>query len=922
MARGLETTTKFKVDVSELKAGLKSANDAIALTNSEFKKSTAGMKKWGDSADGIKAKITQLKSVNRSYQQILDAYKSKYDAVIKKEGENSSSANSLKIKINNLEGAIKGNETAIKNYSQDLTDMAKESLTGADATQKLSDGFTVVKGVIANLVASGIQELTSSIVDFGRSAVETGMNFESSMSNVAALSGATGDELDSLEKTARQYGATTQFSASQAADALGYMALAGWDANQSTSALGGVLDLAAASGMDLASASDMVTDYLSAFGLQASDSAKFADELAYAQANSNTTAEALGEAFKNCAANMNASGQSVETTTAALAMLANQGLKGSEAGTALTAIMRDMTAKMKDGAIQIGDTSVQVQDASGNYRDLTDILADVEAATEGMGDAQKASALSTTFTADSIKGMNLILNAGTDTMKNFKTSLDDCDGAASDMASTMNDNLSGDVKTMQSALEELQLKLYDDFQEPLRQIVQAITNDIIPAIQDFSEKAIDVFENKILPAVKTALGWIIDHKDGIVAALAAIVAGVAAFKIVTIIQSAVQVFMTLKTAIEAVGVAQTALNIIMAMNPIGLIVAAVAALVAAFVYLWNTSEGFRNFWIGLWDNVKAVFEAFVENWTAGWQAIGEFFTSIWNAISGFFTETIPNAFSSLVTFISTALDNIKIFITNTVNNIVVFVTNAIPNFIKNIIQWIAQLPGEVWAELSKVISKVVTWGKSMISEGRSKAAGFVSSVWSEVRAIPGKVWNGIVGAVDKVVEWGGKLLSAGANAGNELVNGVWSAIRGLPDMVVSIGGDLVRGIWNGIASTAGWFYDRIAGWVGDVTSFLKRLFGIGSPSKLMRDEVGKWLPMGMAEGINEKASIAVDAMRNTSDQIVNAGVPSAVNSAGGGIGGAVVNNNFVQNNYSPKELSRLDIYRQSKNLLNYNFIGG
>ena len=351
MARGLETTTKFKVDVAELKAGLKSANDAIALTNSELKKSTAGMKKWGDSADGIKAKITQLKSVNQSYQQILDAYKNKYNEVIKKEGENSSSANSLKIKINSLEGAIKGNETAIKNYSQDLTDMAKESLTGADATQKLSDGFTVVKGVIANLVADGINKLTSSIIDFGKNAIETGMNFESSMSNVAALSGATGDELDSLEKTARQYGATTQFSASQAADALGYMALAGWDAEQSTDALGGVLDLAAASGMDLASASDMVTDYLSAFGLQASDSAKFADEMAYAQSNSNTTTEQLGEAVKNCAANMNASGQSVETTTSALAMLANQGLKGSEAGTALTAIMRDMTAKMKDGAV-------------------------------------------------------------------------------------------------------------------------------------------------------------------------------------------------------------------------------------------------------------------------------------------------------------------------------------------------------------------------------------------------------------------------------------------------------------------------------------------------------------------------------------------------------------------------------------------
>ena len=203
--------------------------------------------------------------------------------------------------------------------------------------------------------------------------MELGQNFTSTMSEVQAISGATGDELETLEACAREFGATTTFSASEAAEALKYMALAGWDVEQSTSALGGVLNLAAASGMELGAASDMVTDYLSAFGMEADQAAYFADLLASAQASSNTTAEALGEAYKNCAANLNAAGQDVETVTSLLEGMANQGYKGSEAGTALAAIMRDITNAMDKGQIKIGDTSVAVMDAEGNFRDLTDI---------------------------------------------------------------------------------------------------------------------------------------------------------------------------------------------------------------------------------------------------------------------------------------------------------------------------------------------------------------------------------------------------------------------------------------------------------------------------------------------------------------------------------------------------------------------
>lgn len=352
---------------------------------------------------------------------------------------------------------------------------------------KLKGKFSVAFAAIGGIVAG------FSMAEMARQIVETGQKFEYSMSNVAALSGATGDELGALEAKAREMGASTTFSASEAADALGYMALAGWDANESMEGLPGVLSLAQAGQMDLAAASDLVTDYLSAFGMEADETTRMVDVLAYAQANANTTVDGLGMAFKNVAANAHAAGMDVETTSAAISMMANQGLKGSEAGTALSAVLRDMTAKASDGAIAIGDQTVAIADSQGNYRDFTAILGDVAAATEGMGEQEKAAALMTTFTADSIKGLNLMLNAGADEMASFRDELYNSSGAAETMADVMTDNLTGDIKEFQSALEELQLKIYDSLKEPLRDATQFATNVVVPGltmmVQNFDKLA-------------------------------------------------------------------------------------------------------------------------------------------------------------------------------------------------------------------------------------------------------------------------------------------------------------------------------------------------------------------------------------------------------------------------------------------------
>lgn len=396
--------------------------------------------------------------------------------------------------LNEAENSADKCATSIDEYGRANKTAAKES-------KDLGD---VAKVALGNIAADAASKLADAAVDAAKAMVEVGSNFEAAMSQVKAISGASGASLDQMASKAKQLGSTTKFSATEVAEGFKYMSLAGWDTKQMLDAIDGVVNLAAASEMDLGSASDMVTDYLSAFGLAASDAGRMVDEMVYAQSHSNTSTEQLGDAFGNCAANMNAAGQSMETTTAILEAMANQGTKGSEAGTALAAVMRDITQKMKDGAIQIGNTSVAVTDSNGNFRDLVDILADVQSATDGMGTAQKASALSSTFTARSIKAVNQVLNEGTDNIRSYKDALEESDGAAKTAADTMMDNFKGAVTEAQSAAEGLGVAVFEKVSGPLTGIVDvaadamgAITKALTPPPKSDLEQFLDNVESKI-----------------------------------------------------------------------------------------------------------------------------------------------------------------------------------------------------------------------------------------------------------------------------------------------------------------------------------------------------------------------------------------------------------------------------------------
>jgi TP901 family phage tail tape measure protein len=722
-----------------------------------------------ETMDDAGGEAETLRSTISKQEDTLQQLKQRYVDVATEQGETSDEARELARQIQDLSSELHENKTKLSDteYAADKLDNSLEEVESS--AKKADDGFTMFKATLANLAADAIMRAVDGIKNLVGNVIELGQNFTSTMSEVSAISGATGEDFEKLEACAREYGATTVFSASNAAEALKYMSLAGWDADQSTSALGGVLNLAAASGMELGAASDMVTDYLSAFAMEAGDAAYFADLLSYAQSHSNTTAEALGEAYKNCAANLNAAGQDVETVTSLLEGMANQGYKGSEAGTAMAAIMRDITNGMKDGAIKIGETSVAVMDAQGNFRDLTDILTEVEAATNGMGDAERAVALSSTFTADSTKGLNLILNEGMDNIAGYEEELRGASGSAEEMANIMNDNLSGDVAAMNSAFEELGLKIYDALESKLRAGVQFITNGVIPAIE-----------------------WLGGHIPEVTIAVSGLGAVIAAMNWGTISSKIAMVKGTLvKLAAALGGVSLPAIAII----------AVITAVALAFTNLWKNNEEFRNKITAIWDGIKAKFDEFGQGIVDRLNALGfefEDITEVMKAVWDGFCEVLAPIFEGVFQQISNILNEALDILTGLFDIFAGIFTGDWDM----VWQGVQEVFGAVW---DFVVATFENWISTFTSLADTVLGWFGTdweTVWTNVKTFFSDTWNAI------------------SSFFSGILTGIKTFFTDTWNAIVSFFSGILSGIYSSVTGTMTEIHDTFTNIWDSITGFL------------------------------------------------------------------------------------------------------
>lgn len=722
-----------------------------------------------ETMDDAGGEAETLRSTISKQEDTLQQLKQRYVDVATEQGETSDEARELARQIQDLSSELHENKTKLSDaeYAADKLDNSLEEVESS--AKKADDGFTMFKATLANLAADAIMRAVDGIKNLVGNVIELGQNFTSTMSEVSAISGATGEDFEKLEACAREYGATTVFSASNAAEALKYMSLAGWDADQSTSALGGVLNLAAASGMELGAASDMVTDYLSAFAMEAGDAAYFADLLSYAQSHSNTTAEALGEAYKNCAANLNAAGQDVETVTSLLEGMANQGYKGSEAGTAMAAIMRDITNGMKDGAIKIGETSVAVMDAQGNFRDLTDILTEVEAATNGMGDAERAVALSSTFTADSTKGLNLILNEGMDNIAGYEEELRGASESAEEMANIMNDNLSGDVAAMNSAFEELGLKIYDALESKLRAGVQFITNGVIPAIE-----------------------WLGGHIPEVTIAVSGLGAVIAAMNWGTISSKIAMVKGALvKLAAALGGVSLPAIAII----------AVITAVALAFTNLWKNNEEFRNKITAIWDGIKAKFDEFGQGIVDRLNALGfefEDITEVMKAVWDGFCEVLAPIFEGVFQQISNILNEALDILTGLFDIFAGIFTGDWDM----VWQGVQEVFGAVW---DFVVATFENWISTFASLADTVLGWFGTdweTVWTNVKTFFSDTWNAI------------------SSFFSGILTGIKTFFTDTWNAIVSFFSGILSGIYSSVTGTMTEIHDTFANIWDSITGFL------------------------------------------------------------------------------------------------------
>lgn len=680
-------------------------------------------------------------------------------------------------------------------------DMAGEQLSGF-ASGGVADALGSIGAAAETAGRALTMHITGKLLDVGQAALQVGMDFDASMSNVYGLMSSLNlsqAQMDALRDTAREMGATTKFSASEAADAMGYMALAGWDDAQVIAGIPGVLNLAAAANMDLAKASDIVTDTMTPFGMAADRAGEAADVFAYAQANSNTTVEALGEAMKYAAPTADAFGMTLQDTAAAMGVLANAGIKGSQGGTTLNAMLRDMKNNAKNGAIAIGKTKVALTNADGSYRSYAAIIRDIDKATSSMTASQRDAALGAIFGDESLKGILATLKQGPDALDAMTEGMYACGGAAEDMAATMGDNLKGDLAILESGAQDMAIALSDWLMPAARGVVQGITDMIgkFNALDDGTKntifrigamaaaagplllnggKVLTLLSgvNPLVVGLGAAAVLAYTHSDALQGMVAKLGDGVTAFG--AALESgagftvAFSAGLTAAFGEEAAGKVLGAIEgIKTAISTVGDVLTTVTDAVGTFFGSLFDGEGLKQ----SWDNAAAVISGY------DWTALG---TSILSGVTGALDaagEWLKNIFTAGLT----AAKGVNWFELGTsIHDGIQTILDTAGGWLKSLFEAGKTAAGEIsWADIGTAIWNGVTSVLDMAGNflsglfGLGKDSAIANVDWS---AIGTAIWNGVTGVIDAAGSWLSSLFGFGKSAAEGLSwNEVGTAIQ-------------------------------------------------------------------------------------------------------------------------------------------------
>lgn len=765
----------------------------------------------------------------------------------------------------------------------------------ATAMQKIAATGEKLKTTGDNISNAGqkLLPVTAAVTGMGAASLKTAADFESSMSQVQATMGITKDSMstvdgqsvntmDKLSELAKKMGSETAFSATECSQALNYLALAGYNTEEMCKTLPTVLNLAAAGDIDLASASDMVTDAMSALGMGVDQADTMVDQMAKTASSTNTSVAQLGEGILTIGATAKSvKGGTAELNTA-LGILANNGIKGAEGGTHLRNIILSLQNPTDKAADAMESLGVQVYDSQGNMRSMNDILGDLNTSMDGMTSAEKDNIISKIFNKTDLAAANALLANTGKSWDDLQSSILNSGGAAQQMADTQLDNLQGQLTILKSALEGLAISF--------GQLLMPAVKNIVSWLQKFVDwlNSMDEGTKKVIMTialVAAALGPVL------------IVVG----KVVSAVGTIMTIVPKISGAITAVKTACAALNVTMLANPIVLIIAAITALVAAFIYLWNTNEGFRQFWIELWENVKqvaiTVWNAIKAFFQAVWDAIKAIFetvfgviktiiTTVWEAIKGIFTtvfeviKTIVNTYFNIYkTIIQTVLTVIQTVITT--------VWNAIKTVITTVMTAIQTIFSTIWNAIKTVIQAVVSGIKGLITGDFTAVKNSITTIMNTIKSTITTIWNTIKSTISMVLAAIKNAVSTVFNGIVNVVNGamtnVLSAVKtgfsnvkghitGLASEAFTWGKDLIMGIVNGIKSCIGAVSDAVSSVADKIRSFLH--FSVPDEGPLTDYE--SWMPDfmgGLAKGIEKSKGMVAKAVEGVaSDMMISPNV--------------------------------------------------
>ena len=946
--------------------------------------------------EGANSALDRLKNTISEQERELESLKNAYSSVALEQGEHSQQAQQLAREIDSLSNELQQNRTALSDAESAANAFDNTIEEMGEAAQKAESGFTVLKGAIASLVAEGIKSAVSAFKELITAATEANATFQ-------AQTGATAEEMKAFsEQIQAVYKQGVGESLNDVAESMARIKQQMGDIDP------GVLQ-------------EMTTNSIAlrdTFGFEVSESIRAVDAL---MKQFGVSAEEAYNLIVQGAQN------GLNQNENMLDVLNEYGVKFADMGFSAEEMFNALKNGVEAGIFDIdklGDAmnefSIRVKDGTADDA-FQSLGLNVEEVTKKFGEGGEAARSAFDEVVTALNNVEAPLEKNRIGVELFGTMWEDTGGAAIQALV----NTEGAIQQTNASMQELLSAKYSDIGSQFKEIGRIIQVDFLyplveqvtPMIQDLLTKIKEKLPEmaakfqEVLPKIIEAFQNIISVIQELLPLFASVGAAVATYFAVTKIISFID-------AIKNASLAFEALNLVMSLNPIGLVAAAIAGLVAGFLYLWNTSEEFRQFWINLWENVKEIVSGAIEGIKSAFSAVGDFFTqtlpevaakgaegmkTAFQGVSSFFTETLPSVFQGVLSFFSenwqslllllvnpfaggfkllyehcegfrefvnTFVETVKTMFCNGLNAVVSFFTETIPSFVNNIVLWFSQLPSKLQEIFTDILQKVIEWGSNFINTGKEKVTEFFTAVTEILSELPGKVlefltavlnhaieWGTnlintgkekvteffstvitvlspivskiaeiLTNALNKVIEWGSNLLNKGKEIASNTLEGIVEGFQSLPDRLWEIGTQALEGFWNGLKSVGESIKDWAYDFFGSILEKAEDVLEIASPSKAFK-RIGAYLMKGFDIGMGEESKNTIKHGKKIFENVVqNAkesinGVNTVLQSNIQPQPFSVPQNNgntyyyYSQTINSPKALSRIELYRQSKNLL-------